>query len=38
MITKTKLLESIQNLPKEFSIDQLIERLVVIQKIEEGQR
>ena len=38
MITKTKLLEFIQNLPEEFSIDELIERLVVIQKIEEGQK
>ena len=37
-MTKTKLMESIQNLPEEFSIDELIERLIVIQKIEEGQR
>lgn len=38
MITKTKLLASIQDLPEEFSIDELIERLIVIQKIEEGQK
>ena len=37
-MTKTKLMESIQNLPEEFSIDELIEQLIVIQKIEEGQR
>jgi len=38
MITKTKLLASIQDLPEEFSIDELIERLIVIQKIEEGKK
>ncbi|PIQ19728.1 MAG: hypothetical protein COW65_19100 [Cytophagales bacterium CG18_big_fil_WC_8_21_14_2_50_42_9] len=38
MITKDKLLASIQDLPEEFSIDELIERLIVIQKIETGQK
>jgi len=38
MITKDKLLASIQDLPEEFSIDELIERLIVIQKIERGQK
>jgi hypothetical protein len=36
MITKTKLMQSVQQLPEEFSIDELIERLIVIQKIESG--
>jgi len=38
MITKAKLIASLQDLPEEFSIDELIERLIVIQKIEEGQK
>jgi len=37
-MTKTKLIAFIQDLPEEFSIDELIERLIVIQKIEEGQK
>ena len=35
---KTQLLESIQQMPDEFSVDDLIERLLILQKIEEGQR
>ena len=35
---KAQLIASIQSMPEEFSIDELIERLIVIQKIEEGQR
>jgi predicted transcriptional regulator len=35
---KTQLLETIQDLPEEFSIDELMERLLILQKIEEGQR
>ena len=27
-----------QQLPEEFSIDELIERLIVVQKIEEGRQ
>jgi hypothetical protein len=34
---KSKLLETIQDLPEEFSVDDLIERLIILQKIEEGQ-
>lgn len=36
MLTKTKLIESIKDLPDQFSIDELIDRLVLIQKIEIG--
>ncbi|MBF9253214.1 hypothetical protein I2I11_07920 [Pontibacter sp. 172403-2] len=35
---KTQLLETIQDMPEEFSVDELIERLMVLQKIEEGQQ
>lgn len=35
---KTQLLETIQDMPEEFSVNELIERLIVLQKIEEGQQ
>lgn len=34
---KTQLIETLQDLPEEFSVDDLIERLVILQKIEEGR-
>jgi predicted transcriptional regulator len=34
---KIQILETIQDMPEEFSIDDLIERLMILQKIEEGQ-
>lgn len=36
MITKSKLKEQIENFPDEFSIDELVERLILIEKIEKG--
>ncbi len=36
MITKKKLKEQIEQLPDEFSIDDLVERLILIEKIEKG--
>jgi len=36
MITKTKLKEQIASLPEEFSIDELIDRLIFIDKVEKG--
>ena len=36
MITKSKLLSSIKDLPDKFSVDELIDRLVLMQKIEIG--
>ena len=36
MITKTKLKQQIENLPEEFSIDELIDRLLLIEKVEIG--
>ncbi len=38
MITKTKLKEHIENFPDEFSLDELIERLILIEKIELGNQ
>ena len=38
MITKTKLKKQIKNLPEEFSIDQLVEKLILIEKIENGEK
>lgn len=36
MITKTKLIEQIESFPEQFSIDELIERLILVEKIENG--
>jgi predicted transcriptional regulator len=36
MLTKEKLMDSIKDFPSEFSIDELVERLVFVQKIEDG--
>jgi hypothetical protein len=38
MMKKTQLLETIQDMPEEFAVDELIERLLILQKIEEGQQ
>jgi predicted transcriptional regulator len=36
MLTKTKLRAEIENFPDEFSIDELVERLIFIEKVENG--
>lgn len=36
MLTKETVQKSIDRLPSEFSIDELIEQLIFIQKIEDG--
>jgi hypothetical protein len=36
LITKARLLESIDNLPKEFEREDLIERLLIIDKYNKG--
>ena len=36
MLTKNKVKETIKNLPDSFTIDQLIDQLIFIEKIEEG--
>ncbi|MCP9199436.1 hypothetical protein MKO06_05930 [Gramella sp. GC03-9] len=38
MITKNSLIKQIEHLPESFSIDELIERLVLIEKVEIGER
>ena len=35
---KLQVLESIEKLPDEFSIEEVIDRLIVLEKIERGQR
>lgn len=37
MITKTKLKEQIDSFPEQFSIDDLVERLILVEKIENGK-
>lgn len=36
MLTKKKLKETIDKFPDEFSIDELIERLIFLEKVERG--
>jgi len=36
MLTKDKVNRTIQNLPDTFTIDQLIEQLIFVEKVEEG--
>lgn len=36
MLTKKHLQEQIEKFPEEFSIDQLVEKLILIEKIENG--
>ena len=36
MLTKNRLRQSIYSLPESFTIDQLIEQLIFIEKVEEG--
>jgi hypothetical protein len=36
MLTKEKIIKSIENMPDKFSIEEVIERLVILQKIEIG--
>ena len=35
---KSSVIESINKLPDEFSIDEIIERLIIIEKIEKGRQ
>ncbi|PKP29747.1 MAG: hypothetical protein CVT99_16065 [Bacteroidetes bacterium HGW-Bacteroidetes-16] len=38
MLTKTVLKEQIEKFPEQFSIDELIEKFILIEKIEDGNR
>lgn len=36
MLTKNRVKQSVENLPDSFSIDELIEQLIFVEKVEEG--
>lgn len=36
MLTKKKLIQTLRNLPEKFSVEEVIERIVLLQKIEIG--
>ena len=38
MMTKTKLKQHIENFPDKFSLDELIERLILVEKVELGNQ
>jgi hypothetical protein len=38
MLTKTRLKEQIERFPEEFTIDELIENVILIEKIENGNK
>jgi predicted transcriptional regulator len=36
MLTKTKVLKAIKQLPDEFSIDEMVDKMILLEKIEKG--
>jgi len=38
MLTKSRLKKEIERFPEKFTIDELIEKLILIEKIHEGER
>ena len=36
MLTKKKLLSTLKNLPEKFSVEEVIDRIILLQKIEIG--
>jgi len=36
MLTKTKLLKTIKDLPNQFTVEELIDRIILLQKIDIG--
>ena len=36
MLTKTQIIDSLNNLPENVTIDQVIEHLVVVEKVQRG--
>lgn len=38
MLTKAKLKKEIENFPEEFSLDELIEHLIILDKIDRGNQ
>ena len=37
MLTKSKVLETVASLPEHFSLDELVERLIILEKIQIGR-
>lgn len=37
-MNKTKVLEAVNSLPDEFSLEEIIERLIILEKIEKGMQ
>jgi hypothetical protein len=37
MITKTQILHSLENLPENLTLDQVIDQLIFIEKVKKGQ-
>ncbi len=38
MLTKTRLKKEIEKFPDQFTLDELIERLIIIEKVQEGEK
>jgi hypothetical protein len=38
MLNKSKLREQIESFPERFSIDELVERLILVEKIDRGNK
>lgn len=38
MVTKTKLKETLEQFPEEINLDELIERIIIIDKINRGNK
>ncbi len=36
MLTKDKVIESLKSMPDQFSLDELMDKLIIIQKVENG--
>jgi len=36
MLTRSKVIQSVNDLPESFTIDELIDRLIFIEKVEQG--
>ena len=36
MLTRNKVIQSVNDLPESFTIDELIDRLIFIEKVEQG--
>lgn len=36
MLTQTKVIKAVKQLPNEFSIDELVDRMILLEKVEMG--